>query len=161
MKPKKRTEQQTRGWLPDEHPAVLAQKMSKPIWSKTLWIGIVFLTVVIFTVASGILVFSALHMILQQVTVGLVLGSICMGIAYYLRFKYSERALNRALYVFLGATPLGFCLNVAYVVFLGHYVTGWLMGWFNIIITVGILITGAFIGDWIGKRRNYQLPLSP
>jgi hypothetical protein len=161
MKPKKRTEQQTRGWLPDEHPAVLAQKMSKPIWSKTSWIDIVFSTVVILTVASGTLVFSALHMILQQVTVGSVLGSILMGIAYYLRFRYSERALNRGLYVFLGATPLGFCLNVAYVVFLGRYVTGWLMGWFNIMVTVGILITGAFIGDWIGKRRNYQLPLSP
>ena len=116
--------------------------------------------VVVFTVASGILVFSALNMILQQVTVGSVLGSILMGVAYYLRFRYSERALNRGLYVFLGATPLGFCLNVAYVVFLGRYVTGWLMGWFNSIVTVGILITGALIGDWIGKRRNYKLPLS-
>jgi len=161
MNLKKYLENRIRGWLPKEYQGAFVQKMSKPIWSKTLWIGIVFSIVVIFTVACGILVFSALHMILQQVTVGSVLGSILMGIAYYLRFRYSERALIRGLYVFLGATPLGFCLNVAYVVFLGRYVTGWLMGWFNIIVTVGILITGAFIGDWIGKRRNYQLPLSP
>jgi hypothetical protein len=35
-----------------------------------------------------------------------------------------------------------------------------LWSWFNIIVTIGILIAGAFIGDWIGKRRSYQLPLS-
>jgi hypothetical protein len=81
------------------------------------------------------------------------------GIAYYVRVKPSFR-INRAMYVLLGVTPFSFVISVVYAVSLGRYVTGWLTGWSNIIVIIGILITGAFVGDGIGKRRNYQLPLS-
>jgi hypothetical protein len=49
---KKHLETLVRGWLPKEHPVLLAQKMPKPIWWRPLWI-----TVVILTIASGILGF--------------------------------------------------------------------------------------------------------
>ncbi|MGB8779567.1 MAG: hypothetical protein WCD81_02840 [Candidatus Bathyarchaeia archaeon] len=147
-------EDRIRGWLPKDSVTLYLRKMSKPIWWRPLWIA-----VVILTLASGILAFFALHMPLQQVVIGTVFAFICIGIAYYIRVKPSFR-INRALYVLLGITPFGFVISVAYAVFLGRYVTGWLMGWFNIIVIIGILITGAFIGDRIGKRRNYQLPLS-
>lgn len=154
MKRKIPIEQRIRGWLPKEHNCTLAHKMSKPIWWKPLWISTVLLTI-----ASGTLAFSTLHFPIEQVIIGTVLAFVCIDVAYYIRVKPSFR-VNRALYVLLGITPFGFVLSVAYAVFLGHYVTGWLVGWFNIIVTIGILTAGAFIGDLIGKRRNYQLPIS-
>ena len=142
-----------RGWLPKETLELYLHKMTKPMWWKPLWISLVLVTI-----ATAILFFFTLHMPLQQLIIGTVVAFVAIGFAYYIRIKPSFR-VNRALYVLLGITPFGFVISVAYAVFLGRYVTGWLMGWFNIIVTIGILITGAFIGDWIGKRRNYQFPL--
>ncbi|MCX6655142.1 MAG: hypothetical protein NTY03_08480 [Candidatus Bathyarchaeota archaeon] len=148
-------EKQIRGWLPKDSVNFTSIKMSKPLWWKPLWIATLLLTLV-----SGVIGYFILHTPVERVTSELVLAFVCIGIAYYIRVKPSIR-VNRAFYILLGITPLGFFLSVAYAFLFGHYVTDWLMGWFNIIVTVGILVTGAFIGDWIGKRRNYQLPLSP
>jgi hypothetical protein len=131
------------------------QKASKPHWWKPLWISILLLTLV-----SGVIGYFILHVPVERVTSALVLTFVCIGIAYYIRVKPSIR-VNRALYILLGITPMGFALSVAYVLVIGRYMTDWLGGWFNLIVTVGILIIGAFIGDWIGKKRGYQLPLSP
>jgi len=70
--------------------------------------------------------------------------------------------VNRALYILLGITPIGFILWVIWAVSgIGRLITNMvgalpslLISW---IVCYGI---GAFIGDWIGKRRNYRLPLS-
>ena len=129
-------------------------KGSKPRWWKPLWIA-----VLLTTIASGVVGYFLLHVLVERAVSAVALAFVCIGIAYYIRVRPSMR-VNRALYILLGITPLGFVLSVAYVFFAGRYVTGWLGGWFNIIVTVGILITGAFKGDWIGKRRNYRLPLS-
>jgi len=129
-------------------------KKPKPRWWKPLWIAILFLTI-----ASGFVSYFLLNVSLERTVSAVALTFFCIGIAYYIRVKPSMR-VNRALYILLGITPLGFVLSVAYALFIGRYVTGWLWGWFNIIVTIGILIASAFIGDWIGKRRSYQLPLS-
>ncbi len=155
MNVKKILENRIRGWLPKDYGFAFAQKMSKPIWWKPLWIATVLLTV-----ASGVIGYFVFQVPLERVALALFLTFFCIGIAYYIRVKPSIK-VNRALYILLGITPLGFVLSVAYVFFIGRYVTGWLWGWFNIIVTIGILIAGAFIGDWMGKRRNYRLPLSP
>ena len=152
-----------RGWLPKEpnlpsnrvKMVDAKNKASKPRWWRPLWI-----VTVLGIIVSGVFAFLIFHVLLERAILGLVLAFLCVGVAYYIRVRPSMK-VNRALYILLGITPLGFVLSVAYAVFLGRYVTGWLLGWFNIIVTIGILITGAFIGDWIGKRRNYQLPLSP
>ena len=144
-----------RGWLPEEPILSYLQKASKPIWWKPLWIATLLLTLV-----TGVIGYFILHVPIERATSALVLAFVCIGIAYYIRVKPSIR-VNRALYILLGITPMGFALSVAYVLVIGRYMTDWLGGWFNIIVTIGIIITGAFIGDWIGKRRNYQLPLSP
>lgn len=144
-----------RGWLPRESILLYRQKASKPQWWKPLWIAILLLTLV-----TGVINYFILHAPVEDVTSALVFAFVCIGIAYYIRVKPSFR-VNRALYILLGITPMGFVLSVAYVLVIGRYMTDWLGGWFNIIVIVGILITGALIGDWIGRRRNYQLPLSP
>jgi len=162
MNVKKYLKNQIRGWLPKEPNLPSSKvkmtgaktKVPKPRWRKPLWIATLLLTI-----ASGFIIYFLLRVSLERAVTAVALTFFCIGITYYIRVKPSMR-VNRALYVLLGITPSGFCLSVAYAFFFGRYVTGWLMGWFNIIVTIGILITGAFIGDWIGKRRNYQLPLS-
>jgi hypothetical protein len=154
MKPRKYLNR-IRGWLPKELNLSCAHKASKPYWWKPLWV-----VTVLGIIVSGVIPFLIFHVPLERAILGLVLAFLCVGVAYYIRVRPSMK-VNRALYVLLGITPLGFVLSVAYAFFIGRYVTGWLWGWFNVIVTVGILITGALIGDWLGKRRNYQLPLSP
>lgn len=122
MKNKTTIEKRIRGWLPKEHPIVLAQKMSKPIWWRPLW-----LSIMVLTLASGILAFFALRIPLQQVIIWTGIAFVCIGIGYYIRVRPSFK-VNRALYVLLGVTPFGFVVSVVYAVFLGRYVTGWLMG---------------------------------
>lgn len=129
-------------------------KKPKPRWWKSLWIA-----TLVLTMASGAIGFF-LHIPLERVAFLLFLTFFCIGIAYYIRDKPSTK-VNRALYILLGITPLGFILSVVYAFFIGSHVTGGLGGWFNIMVTIGILIAGAFIGDWIGKKRNYRLPLYP
>jgi hypothetical protein len=122
MNVKKRVENRIQGWLPKDTVRAYLQKPSRPVWRKPFWISTVIVTIV-----AALLFLFALHMPLQQVTIGLALASVCIGIAYYIRVKPSI-SVNRALYTLLGITPLGFALSVAYAVFLGSYVTGGLWG---------------------------------
>jgi hypothetical protein len=142
------------GWLPKELASSHAFKVSKPSWWRPLWI-VSLLGIII----SGLVLFLSGYVPLEMMIAGLVFAFLCVVVAYYIRVKPSI-TVNRALYTLLGITPLGFFLSVAYAFFIGRDVTGWVGGWFNIIVTVGLLITGGLIGDWIGKRRNHQLPLS-
>jgi hypothetical protein len=152
-----------RGWLPKEpnlpsnnvQVAGAKTKFPKPGWWKLLWI-----TTTLLTIASGFVIYFLLNVPLERTVNTVALTFFCIGIAYYIRVRPSIK-VNRALYILLGITPLGFVLSVAYAFFIGRYVTGWLWGWFDILVTIGILIAGGLIGDWVGKRRNYQLPLSP
>jgi hypothetical protein len=159
---KKYLERRIRGWLPKEpnlprdriKTTDVKTKIPKPRWWNAVWIG-----TVLAIIASGIIFYFTFHTTLERLILEFFLIFLCVGIAYYIRIKPSIR-INKIVYVLLGISPFGFSLSVGYAFFIGRYVTGWLMGWFNIIVTVGILITGGLIGDWIGRRRNYQLPLS-
>ena len=83
------------------------------------------------------------------------------GIAYYIRVK-PNRAVNRGVFIFLGITPIGFLFCIA-LVFTVYYSLIPYLGILptSIIVFVAPYVIGAFIGDWIGKRRNYRLPMSP
>jgi hypothetical protein len=144
-----------RGWLPKEYRVALAQKVSKPSWWKPLWIvsalGIIISALVIFLIG---------YTSLERIFLGVVFGFLGLGVAYYIRVRPSI-TVNRVVYICLGI-GIGWVMWVIYAVSgIGRWVTDTLGVWPSLIIGFAVLYTvGALIGDWIGKRRNYQLPLS-
>jgi hypothetical protein len=132
----------------------------KPWWWKPLWIGTILLTII-----SGVVTYFLFDVPLARAVLGLILTFLAIGFAYYIRVKPSMR-VNRAIYMFLGAslaevTTLfggGFVILVTGLPPPTHYLGSEIS---FILILIAPWIIGAFIGDWIGKRRNYILPLTP
>jgi len=157
MNLKKSLKRCIRGWLPKELNLSCAHKASKPSWWKPLWI-----VTVLGIIISGVISFFIFYVPLERAILGLVLAFLCVGVAYYIRVRPSMK-VNRAIYILLGISPIGFSLWIVLAVSgLGRWLTNMvgafpslIIGW---VVCFGI---GALIGDWIGKRRNYQLPLSP
>lgn len=131
-------------------------KGSKPWWWKPLWIGVILSTIVL-----GFANFFLWHVPLERVVGGVALTLFCVGIAYYIRIRPSRR-VNRGIYVLLGISPIGFSLWIVYALSgIGRFLTTHLGPGASLIVGFTVpYIIGAFIGDWIGKRRNYRLPLS-
>jgi hypothetical protein len=131
-------------------------KGSKPRWWKPLWIA-----VLLTTIASGVVGYFLLHVAVGRAVSAVALTFVCIGIAYYIRVRPSMR-VNRAIYILLGVSPIGFGLWILYAVSgIGRWLTTHLGVWPSLVIGFTMpYIIGAFIGDWIGRRRNYRLPLS-
>lgn len=91
----------------------------------------------------------------------MALTLVCIGIAYYIRVRPSMK-VNRALYILLGITPIGFGLWVIWAVSgIGRLIINMIGAFPSLLISWAVCYsTGALIGDWIGKRRNYRLSLS-
>ncbi|PVX23072.1 MAG: hypothetical protein CW691_11690 [Candidatus Bathyarchaeum sp.] len=165
MNLKNRLEHFVRGWIPKEPsiprgtPKMVETKSSrpKPWWWKPYWILLVILTIV----------FSLVPSFFTQVTIeraifGLLATLLCMGFAYYIRVRPSMR-INRALFILLGITPIGFVLWVICVFILNRTLLLGASGtWpFAVLCAAVCFGLGALIGDWIGKKRNYILPMMP
>jgi hypothetical protein len=92
---------------------------------------------------------------------GLAITLLGIGAAYYIRVRPSLK-INRLVYICLGC-GISFVLIVFYGISgLGLWITDTLGAWPSLIIGYTAFIpAGVLIGDWIGKRRNYQLPLRP
>jgi len=132
----------------------------KPWWWKPLWIVTLLLTIV-----SGVAGFFLFAVSLARAVAGLALTFLALCFAYYIRVRPAIR-VNRAIYILLGG-------GVTYwIIFGGSVFIIWATGlppptqylgpWItNIIFMIAPWIIGAFIGDWIGKRRNYILPMTP
>ncbi|MFW9819722.1 MAG: hypothetical protein ACFFE5_08940 [Candidatus Thorarchaeota archaeon] len=130
---------------------------SKPRWWKPLWI-----LTVISMIASGVISYFLLHSDLLSIIILEIIFSIALGIAYYIRIKPSKR-VNKAIYILLGVTPIGFGLCLIYGLtgisrFLISLGSGWI--YLNMANFIILLVIGGFIGNWIGKKRNYHLPFS-
>lgn len=130
---------------------------SKPRWWRPFWI-----LTVISMVASGVISYFFLHGDFVRIIIYEIIFSIALGIAYIIRIKPSRR-VNKAVYILLGVTPIGFGLCLLYGLtgisrFLVSLGSWWI--WLNITIFIILLVIGGFIGNWIGKKRNYHLPFS-
>jgi hypothetical protein len=155
MNLKKRVETFIQGWLPKEVKFALAHKTSKPRWWRPLWI-----VTVLGIIVSGVFAFLFFSVSLERTILGLVFAFLCLGVAYYIRVRPSI-TVNRVVYICLGL-GIGWVMWVIYAITgIGGWVTDTLGVWPSLIIGFVVFYTaGALIGDWIGKRRNYQLPLS-
>jgi hypothetical protein len=164
MNVKKYLKNRIRGWLPKESNlsskkvtvAEAKTKVPKPRWWRPLWAASLIMAVV-FVVINYFL----FHYPLSNVIGGLAITLLGIGVAYYIRVRPSMK-VNRVVYICLGI-GIGWVMWVIYAVSgIGRWVTDTLGVWPSLIIGFAVLYTvGALIGDRIGRRRNYQLPLSP
>ncbi len=131
---------------------------AEPWWWKPLWV-----TTLLMTGAVGVASYFLFHVPIGRVAGGLAMTLVMIGVSYYIRIKPS-RKVNRGLYILLGFSPIGFCLWLLYAFSgIGLFLTtlGPLGALTSMLFFPIPFIMGVFIGDWIGKRRNYRLPLSP
>jgi NO-binding membrane sensor protein with MHYT domain len=95
--------------------------------------------------------------------IGMMLASVVsvIGFAFYLKFKPSTLAwTNRASWLFVGASVIGFCIWAAMALSLNA--TGLLIEidgvvgeeFFAITSLIIFLVAGAFIGDWISNNKQ-------
>ncbi len=144
--------------IPNEN----GQKPSKPKWWKPLWI----LTTISMFV-SGILGYFLFHIDYILIIIYEIVFSLVLGSAYYIRIRPSMK-VNKVVYILLGITPIGFGLWILYAVVCGltnfcYFLNnlrpyGYLL---NLAFQIILFVIGGFIGNWIGKKRDYRLPLSP
>lgn len=156
MNLKESLERRVRGWLPKELSLSYANKASKPSWWKPLWI-----VSILGIIVSALVLFLSGYTSLERMILGLVVAFFCLGFAYCIRVHPSITA-NRVVYVCLGCGISFVMWVVVYAISgIGRWVTVALGVWPSLIIGYAVFIPlGILIGDWIGKRRNYQLPLS-
>ncbi len=139
-----------------------SQKPSKPKWWKPLWI-----LTAISMVGSGVFSYFLLPGELVLIIILEIIFSLVLGVAYYIRVRPSIK-VNKLVYIFFGITPIGFGLVILYALICGiTNFSKFIMSfkpfgsWLQIGIIIGLLTIGGFIGNWIGKKRDYRLPLSP
>jgi hypothetical protein len=131
---------------------------SKPSWWAPLWVFCV-----ASVVAAGIALYTyPMNLLVLNFYEAIALAFVFLGFACYFRVRPNIK-VNRAMYVLLGITPIGLFLMIAYALSgLIEFMLDNLGLWPSFIIDVTApYIIGAFIGDWIGKKRGYRLPSSP
>jgi hypothetical protein len=127
----------------------------KPRWWRPFWI-----LTVISMVGSGVFSYFFLHRDFIRIIIYEIIFSIILGIAYYIRIKPSKR-VNKVVYILLGTIPIGFGLYLVYgLTGIMRFLINLGIWWFNLIVFIILLVIGGFIGNQIGKKRDYILPFS-
>lgn len=151
----KTLEKRLRGWIPKGYRTAFGQKVSKPSWWRPLWVSAIVAN--IFWLLFG---FYVLHLSVYRLVIVAFVSAVAIGFAYYIRVKPSI-TINRAVYVLIGVTPIGFVLGILWEFAVGSLLNGLVGAYPALLISLAIwLPIGGFIGDWLGKKRNYSLPLS-
>jgi len=123
--------------------------------SKYYWI-VLTVAVFVFAVVLGLLTQMSLGK--ELMTLSSILAVI--GFAFYLGYKSSEGYEKRTTVIFAGASIVGFCiwaalvfsLSIIGVMFQIESFIG--VDFFAITSLIICLISGAFVGDLIGKKRD-------
>ncbi len=132
-------------------------KPSKPRWWNPFW-----LLLAISMIGSGIISFFLIPTSFIRILFWEIFFLIILGIAYYIRIRPSKK-VNKAIYILLGITPIGFSFVILYAFTgIGRFLNtlGSWGSWLNLIFILILFIVGGFIGNLIGKKRDYSLPLS-
>lgn len=91
-----------------------------------------------------------------QLILGVAVGIPMYAMSYYLR-KVATKKMWRALFIMLGACGIGFWGLIVPSVFLFAPFIRSIPWWIGMpLLTIPSVVIGAFIGDWIGKRRDYR-----
>jgi hypothetical protein len=151
----KSLENRIRGWIPKDYRIAFGQKVSKPSWWRLLWIS-----AIVANILWLLFGFAVLHQSVDRLVIVAFVSAVAIGFAYYIRVKPST-TINRAVYVLIGVTPIGFVLGILWELSVGSLLNGYFGAYPALLISLAIwLPIGGFISDCIGKRRNYMLPLS-
>ena len=90
---------------------------------------------------------------------GGMLALVALAASYYLRIRPNPRT-NRIIFIGLGVTPIGFLLWVVESVVLNWFVSLNSVSWIVFLAnTLIVFLIGAIVGDWLGRRRSYRLPM--
>jgi len=136
-------------------------RSKKPNWLKPYGIS---LTISI--IAIGFVSVLFFKVPLERAIPATVLTLLAVGAGYYMRVR-PNITFNRAMYMSLGAIVLGFVLWGGLTIFLNATGTRRLIdqtipdGVLALITLILCYIAGGFIGDLIGKSRDYRLPFYP
>jgi hypothetical protein len=137
------------------------QKPSKPKWWKPFWI-----LTAISMVGSGVFSYFFLHTEFVRIIFYEILFSLVLGGAYYFRVRPSKK-VNKIVFILFGITPIGFGLWIIYAVMCGLSNFCQFLNnlrpygvWLNLTFQIILFIIGGFIGNWIGKKRDYRIPFS-
>jgi hypothetical protein len=136
----------------------------KPWWWKPYWIVLVITS----TIVNLIVIPSFVNISLETVAINLATSLVCIGFAYYIRVRPSIN-INRAIYVVGGTAGIGFLLwgvtmrllSAGGVLRVMRGSIGELTDIVIVSLFIGSYVVGAFISDWIGKKLNYRILLTP
>ncbi len=133
---------------------------SKPRWWHRLWV-LFAISIIVSDIIIHILIYTSFILSLFWEFIFFIV-LIVLSIDYYLRIRHSIKA-NKAIYILLGTTLVGFSFAVLYpFTWIPRFLTlvGSLGGYLlNINLIITLFFAGAFIGNWIGKKKDYRLPL--
>ncbi|MEM3623051.1 MAG: hypothetical protein QXR76_04695 [Candidatus Bathyarchaeia archaeon] len=135
-------------------------RLKQPNWLKPYSMA---LTISI--IAFGAISYFLLAVPLERAAASTIFVLLAIGFGYYIRIRPNVK-INRAIYIGLGAVILGFIFWIVLMTSMRigiRWLTGLNManGIFALIMLILCYIAGGYIGDWIGKRRGYRIPLYP
>lgn len=129
------------------------QWWKRSVWSFWLSVGVVsFATmVIIFSILIGLGILPTIQLVLS-----IVVGIPMFALSYYFRTVATKR-MWRAVFIMLGASGIGLWCLIVPSMYLFAPVIQLIPWWIGMpLLTIPSVVIGAFMGDWIGKRRNYR-----